>query len=872
MGSTATLNSSGVLQTAAQTNITSLGTLTALAVDNITLDGNTISTTNSNGSLLLTPNGTGDVVLETDRTTIQNTSDSTAGPFLILDHITASPSTADTHGLIAVGTTDAGGNAITPFNLYVTTPDVTALRPDGSVSAATGKAVFLIKEDGDSGGAYLTLDGDAEKITLGKSTDITGSLDVSADAVIDGNVIVGDTAVINAASGTDDGFSVRSDGRTDISRAEGQPLNLRRRTDDGTIIAFYKEASGTTLGVGSIGANGGDLNIHSTATSHVGLIFGNTRIQPTDNAGAVSNGASDLGYSNSRFKDLYLSEIATVGNITTTTAGGTTNLRLGLNAGDSIADGALRNTVVGSEAGTALTVGDDNVAVGYAALDKGTNERRNVAVGAYALTEQLDAGLAYNVAVGYTAGNAVTTGTANTLIGGLAGDALSTSSYNVALGYLALSTETAGQESVAIGSQALATQNVGSGAVYNTAVGTSAGRLVTTGIQNTLIGGLAGDALTGNGLDGSGNRVAGSDANTAVGYAALSGDTKGNGNVAVGKNALLAQNFTTTEDSFNTAVGFSAGSGLAVVGAHIPGRFNTLIGGLAGDNITTGDSNIIIGHGIDAASATADGQLNIGGWITGDAGAITIPGTVTSGTASANGKVIIYTSDISSGENSGLNLFNSSGSDTSWHITPGTTGVDNSTFTIRDGTNNVNVLTLAASTGAATLANGLTLTDGNLKIAGSGHGIDFYNHGTGTNIDSNLLDDYEEGTYTATITPSGSGSIGLSSGFGSYTKIGNLVTVNASCSTNAISSPVGYFKISLPFTCNATNQNGRGAASLYFDGMASGANISDFIGLTIENTTECRVYLGDAASTQSDSAQQVDSDAYVLMSVTYRTA
>jgi hypothetical protein len=317
-------------------------------------------------------------------------------------------------------------------------------------------------------------------------------------------------------------------------------MQVNRTGTDGALFNFRKNGAD----VGSIGANGGDLTIHSTATSHVGLIFGNTRIQPTDNAGAVSNGASDLGYSNSRFKDLYLSEIATVGNITTTTAGGTTNLRLGLNAGDSIADGALRNTVVGSEAGTALTVGDDNVAVGYAALDKGTNERRNVAVGAYALTEQLDAGLAYNVAVGYTAGNAVTTGTANTLIGGLAGDALSTSSYNVALGYLALSTETAGQESVAIGSQALATQNVGSGAVYNTAVGTSAGRLVTTGINNTLVGGQAGDAVTTGGW------------NTLIGQGAGSASlllTTGGSNTLVGSN----MDTTAADATFAMGLGYA---------------------------------------------------------------------------------------------------------------------------------------------------------------------------------------------------------------------------------------------------------------------------------------------------------------------------
>ena len=57
-------NASGTAATvtgAAQTAITSVGTLTALAVDNLSLDANTITTTNANGDLGLNPNGTGTV-------------------------------------------------------------------------------------------------------------------------------------------------------------------------------------------------------------------------------------------------------------------------------------------------------------------------------------------------------------------------------------------------------------------------------------------------------------------------------------------------------------------------------------------------------------------------------------------------------------------------------------------------------------------------------------------------------------------------------------------------------------------------------------------------------------------------------------------
>lgn len=48
---------------AAQTNITSLGTLTVLQVDNLNLNGNTIISTDTNGNINLTPDGTGKNIL-----------------------------------------------------------------------------------------------------------------------------------------------------------------------------------------------------------------------------------------------------------------------------------------------------------------------------------------------------------------------------------------------------------------------------------------------------------------------------------------------------------------------------------------------------------------------------------------------------------------------------------------------------------------------------------------------------------------------------------------------------------------------------------------------------------------------------------------
>ena len=51
------------------TTITDLNGITSLDVDNITVDGNTISTTNSNGDLVLNPNGTGSIDVSSARIT-----------------------------------------------------------------------------------------------------------------------------------------------------------------------------------------------------------------------------------------------------------------------------------------------------------------------------------------------------------------------------------------------------------------------------------------------------------------------------------------------------------------------------------------------------------------------------------------------------------------------------------------------------------------------------------------------------------------------------------------------------------------------------------------------------------------------------------
>jgi len=66
-----------------------------------------------------------------------------------------------------------------------------------------------------------------------------------------------------------------------------------------------------------------------------------------------------------------------------------------------------------------------------------------------------------------------------------------------------------------------------------------------------------------------------------------------------------------------------------------------------------------------------------------------------------------------------------------------------------------------------------TIVAGNLVIGTSGKGIDFSADPSAAGMTSELLDDYEEGTWTPTAN-----GITFSSASGTYTKVGNLVTIN----------------------------------------------------------------------------------------------
>jgi hypothetical protein len=70
-----------------------------------------------------------------------------------------------------------------------------------------------------------------------------------------------------------------------------------------------------------------------------------------------------------------------------------------------------------------------------------------------------------------------------------------------------------------------------------------------------------------------------------------------------------------------------------------------------------------------------------------------------------------------------------------------------------------------------------------------------------SSADANTLDDYEEGTWTITATPSTSGTLTASTNkTGAYTKIGRTVAITGFFGITSVSSPIGTsVNISLPF-------------------------------------------------------------------------
>ena len=237
---------------------------------------------------------------------------------------------------------------------------------------------------------------------------------------------------------------------------------------------------------------------------------------------------------------------------------------------------ACATLAIGTSAGANLpaSAAYNSVYIGYqSGLGSGsttTGAIKNTGVG-YTTLKALTSGNK-NVAVGYQAGLAVTSGGSNVFIGNDAGKGTTTASNIMGIGSQACeAVTTTSNACTAIGALSLASAT----GLGNVGIGTSSGLYVSSGTHNTAIGYLAMQGITGTRITGAGN-------------------------TAIGSNALLV------------AQGAAAG--------------NTAIGYLAGDDVTTGTNNLILGAGV-ASTTLQTGSSNI---LIGASSAIDTPASSTS--------------------------------------------------------------------------------------------------------------------------------------------------------------------------------------------------------------------------------------------------
>ena len=137
---------------------------------------------------------------------------------------------------------------------------------------------------------------EAGKLTFGTSNSTRMTIDSS------GNLLVGTTSANVYNQSSESGIAIKPN-NLQVARSGNTPVFINRISDDGTLIDFRKDGSS----VGSIGAVSGVPYFYGSSGFRLG-----GSIQPITSVGALSDNTTDIGQSNARFKDLYLSGQALV--------------------------------------------------------------------------------------------------------------------------------------------------------------------------------------------------------------------------------------------------------------------------------------------------------------------------------------------------------------------------------------------------------------------------------------------------------------------------------------------------------------------------------------------------------------------------------
>ena len=268
--SSITIGSDAVALGATQTD---LNGITSLDVDNITIDGNTISSTNSNGNIVLDPNGTGVINVSSARITSLGTP--TGGTDAATkNYVDAQLQGLDVKNSVRVATT-ANGTLSSAFANGQTVDGVTL---------STGDRILLKNQStGSENGIY----------TVNASGAPTRATDFDADSeVTGGTFFFVEEGTVNA----DNGFVMTNDGTVTVGTTA---LTFTQFSGAGQVIAGDAlTKSGNTINVGvddsSIEINSDALRVKASGITNAMLAGSIDLTAKVTGALPVGNGGTGL--------------------------------------------------------------------------------------------------------------------------------------------------------------------------------------------------------------------------------------------------------------------------------------------------------------------------------------------------------------------------------------------------------------------------------------------------------------------------------------------------------------------------------------------------------------------------------------------------
>jgi filamentous hemagglutinin len=527
----------------------------ALVIDNVKVDGNDISTTNTNGNLTITPNGTGGLIVDAENSNF-------------LGNLTTSGNLVSNAAVIATGNV-SGGNLSAGSGIISTTGNVNG----GNVNATSAiTAGTTINATGNITGGNLTTAGITSTGSLTASTTInatgnitggnlittgvtsTGTLETTGNALIGGNLVVqGNITYINIDDlRVEDPIIILGTG------PNGAPLIVNDGKDRGIFMEYY------TTGIGNafMGFDNSSGNM---------VIASNAFFTGNDIVGINSYGTLEVG-------NVFGQSAVFIGNV---------------NAGNLISQGA----VIGNVQITG------NLALGNLSVSGVINTTGNITGGNLVSNAAITAGTTINATGNITGGNLTTAGitstgslTASTTInatGNITGGNIDTAGQVVATGNI-----TGGNVSTA---GITSTGSLTASTTINATGNITGGNLTTTGITST------GSLTASTTINATGN-ITGGNLSAGSGIISTTGNVNG-GNVnataaVTGANLIATGNVTGAN-----VVGTTSGTfgNIVISGDDITdtnGRVNFNTAGADVDFAVNGDTRANVFY-VDAGTGTA---------------------------------------------------------------------------------------------------------------------------------------------------------------------------------------------------------------------------------------------------------------------------